>query len=351
MKALHLAPESLRYRALIGVGGIGAGTFFELRGNETLGREESRLGHFLDRRDYCKLHIMAHYVATLLGPGFLTLPLGRVGDDDIGRRVVKEMAGAGLDTRFVRVAPGHPTLYSFCFVYPDGSGGNLTTDDSACSTIDASDLAAIEGELDRFSGTGIALAAPEVPLTVRTALLETGRRHGFFNVATFSSEDILPALEQGLVGNLDLLAMNRHEAATLAHLHAEECSAQTIIESAAAILLARYPQLLVSITVGREGSWISQAGRLNCRAAIQSDVLSTAGAGDAHLAGLIVGLTAGLSFEHAHELAVLLASFTVTSQHTIHPDAGRDALRDFALENGVSLSGELSRLLGPSDTD
>ena len=68
MKALRLARQ-LRYRALIGVGGIGSGTFFALQGNETLGREESRLGRFLDRRDYCKLHIIAHYVGDSARPG------------------------------------------------------------------------------------------------------------------------------------------------------------------------------------------------------------------------------------------------------------------------------------------
>ena len=45
---------------MIGVGGIGSGVFFALDGNHTLGREESRGGRFLDRRDYCKLHIVSH---------------------------------------------------------------------------------------------------------------------------------------------------------------------------------------------------------------------------------------------------------------------------------------------------
>jgi ribokinase len=345
LKALNVSPENLRFRALIGVGGIGSGSFFALQGNETLGREESRLGHFLDRRDYCKLHIIAHYVATLVGQGFLTLPVGRVGNDETGRRLLNEMSEAGLDTRFVQTAPGHPTLYSFCFVYPDGSGGNLTTDDSACSTIGPSDLAEVEGEFERFRGSGIALAAPEVPLAVRARLLELGRKHRFFNVATFSSEDIRAALEKGLVGHLDLLALNRHEAATLANLQSEESPAETIAKSAAATLESRYPQLLLSITTGREGSWICEDSRLTHRPAVPADVCSTAGAGDAHLAGLVVGLSAGLSFEQSHELASLLASFTVTSPHTIHPDAHRDTLRDFALHGGVSLSKEVSKLL------
>jgi hypothetical protein len=54
--------EKKNFRCLIGTGGVGSGSFFELEGNHTLGREESRAGRFLDRQDYCKLHIITHYV-------------------------------------------------------------------------------------------------------------------------------------------------------------------------------------------------------------------------------------------------------------------------------------------------
>jgi hypothetical protein len=67
---LNTNPAAWRYKALIGTGGIGSGTFFALKGDHTLGREESRAGRFLDRRDYCKLHIIEHYVAVLLGTSF-----------------------------------------------------------------------------------------------------------------------------------------------------------------------------------------------------------------------------------------------------------------------------------------
>jgi hypothetical protein len=55
---LNTGGRDLRFHTLIGTGGIGTGSFFQLRGDHTLGREESRGGRFLDRRDYCKLHIV-----------------------------------------------------------------------------------------------------------------------------------------------------------------------------------------------------------------------------------------------------------------------------------------------------
>ena len=86
-----LDPDQTRFQCMIGVGGIGIGKFFALNGNHTLGREESRLGHFLNQRDYCKLHIISHYVQTLLGPQFVTIPVGKVGDDEWGHTLLEEL--------------------------------------------------------------------------------------------------------------------------------------------------------------------------------------------------------------------------------------------------------------------
>lgn len=97
------------YHTLVGVGGIGAGVVFALDGSHDLGRNESRPGRLLDARDYCKLHIIAHHLAVLLGarpesagPGFRVVPVGRVGEDEVGRRLRREMGEAGMDTRFVQ---------------------------------------------------------------------------------------------------------------------------------------------------------------------------------------------------------------------------------------------------------
>ena len=156
-----------RYRALIGTGGIGSGMFFALDGNHTLGREESRSGHFLDRRDYCKLHIVSHYVRRLLGAAFPVIPLGMVGADEVGDRLLAEMAEVGLDLRYVGRAEGRRTLYALCLIYPDGSGGNVTENDSACAAVDAGWIARAEAEFARFcrprDRSGAARGAPGRP--------------------------------------------------------------------------------------------------------------------------------------------------------------------------------------------
>jgi len=120
------------FTCAIGIGGIGSGIMYALDGERELGRNESRMGELLDARDYCKLHIVGHYIARLMGAGgardsFQVWPIGMVGNDEIGSRLLDEMSAAGMQMQFVRSDPVLKTLFSVCFIYPDGSGGNITS--------------------------------------------------------------------------------------------------------------------------------------------------------------------------------------------------------------------------------
>jgi ribokinase len=317
---LRTGSGPLRFRGMVGTGGIGHGSFFLLDGNETLGREESRSGAFLDRRDYCKLHIVCHYLRALMGESFPVFPVGKVGDDDAGRRLVSEMRDAGLDMRFVGTAGGVPTLFSFCYLYPDGSGGNLTTGTSACTLVDAAAVGAAGDVMASLGARGIALALPEVPLAARAALLELAGRHGMFRVASFTRAEISAARAAGAFDAVDLLAVNLEEAAAAAGLDFAAAAPSALAERAAEGLFRAHPRLQLSITAGAAGSWAGDARGLAHEPALPVKVEGTAGAGDAHLAGLFAGLSLGLELSNALPLASLAAAASVSSPHTINPD-------------------------------
>ena len=156
---------------LVGTGGLGTGIFFALEGDETVGREESRGGYLLDSRDYGKLHIVCHYVSALLSDEFLVVPIGRVGRDPAGQSVRRDLHDAGVDTSHVGVDQAHPTMFSVCFTYPSGEGGNLTALNSASSQVSSTEIEAAQPLFHRFRGRGIALAVPEVPMAARATLL------------------------------------------------------------------------------------------------------------------------------------------------------------------------------------
>jgi len=349
MRPLAIDPARLRYRALIGTGGIGWGMFFALNGNHTLGREESRSGRLLDRKDYCKLHIITHYVCTVMCPGFRTLPIGMVGGDDAGRRLQAEMGEAGLDLRYVRTDPERPTLFSICLLYPDGSGGNLTVNDSASSQVTPEMIRAAEADLAANAQEGIALAVPEVPLAARAELLELATRYRLLRAASFTTEEIPIALESGLLAQVDLLALNIDEAARLAGSRPRsgtgELPAIEIVRAVLQRLRQIQPAMWVTVTAGSRGSWSWDGRELSHCPAHKVAVASTAGAGDAHFAGVLVGVAAGLPLAQAHELGSLVAALSVTSYHTINKEIDRDSLRVLAEQLPSPVSAGVAALL------
>jgi sugar/nucleoside kinase (ribokinase family) len=335
----------LHYHALIGAGGIGTGLFFALNGNHTLGREESRAGRFLDHRDYAKLHIISHYVQTLLGPAFKTLPVGRVGSDDVGRRLMGEMAAAGLDMRHVRPIEGAQTMNCVCLLYPDGSGGNLTVVDSACKRVDAVAVREAEPDFAAFEGKGMALAAPEVPLEARAEVLELATRYGFFRAASFNTEEIALMRDSGLLGKVDLLAINRDEAAALAGLDLAY-PLEGIVAAAVDTISRIQPKAQLLITAGANGSWAWEGGRLEHLPSHRVEALSAAGAGDAFFSGVLAGLAAGLPLHEAHHLGSLTGALSVTSPHTINPEVDRVSLASLATRVNATMPENMSRILG-----
>src|SRR5258708_31928907 len=133
------------------------------------------------------------------------MPIGNVGDDAAGRFVLQEMSDAGIDTGRVRTLPGKPTLFSVCFQYPNGDGGNLTTSNSAAAALAGKDLNGVADLLASWGRRTIALAAPEVPLEARRRFLELATTAGAFRAASFVSAEILAMRDSGMFELLDFV--------------------------------------------------------------------------------------------------------------------------------------------------
>lgn len=344
-RELKFNPDLLRYTGIIGTGGIGSGKFFILNGDHTLGREESRSGHFPDRKDYCKQHIILHYVKVLLGPSFSVIPVGRIGDDDVGPVLFREMAQTGFIMERVEIIPQVPTLFSFCFIYPDGSGGNLTTDNSASALVNEDFIETAAADIENLGDKGIIMAAPEVPLKARQKLLELGKKYGSFCSASFTSEEINHALKAGIIANVDLIAINLDEASAVAGSSDDKTDAASIVPSAVQKLRMCNENIMVSVTAGRQGSWCWDGHRINRFPAIVTKAVSTAGAGDAFFAGLLCGIALGLTLTEAQQLATLVAGLSVTSPHTIHSGLDRHSLSGFLNTSDLEFSETVIKLL------
>lgn len=349
------------FTCAVGIGGIGTGIVYALQGEHELGRNESRLGELLESRDYCKLHIVEHHIARLMGSSrdpasFRVWPVGVVGNDATGRRILTEMGSAGMDTQFVRSHPSLRTLFSVCFNYPDGSGGNITSTNSAAGALAADDLRAASPYMKAAGARGVALCLPEVPLEMRRTFLELASDCGNYRVCSFALGEIEEAQIMGLFSLTDLLALNQEEASALLGDGSGPVLDDGRLAECAAQFTATHPRLRLIVSLGPKGAYGFECGSSQFCPAPVLQPISTAGAGDALLAGVVCGLAAGLQFimpnecgssfsgrvlRTALDFGVLNASFSVTSPHTIHPDAVLSNLFGFAESHGASISDSL----------
>lgn len=361
MSGLALRTDPKRgFTQVVGVGGIGTGTIIALQGNQTLGRNESRMGQVLDARDYCKLHIVEHYIAVLLGSKqtpdtFRIFAVGNVGSDHAGETLIREMASVGIDTRYVSIDPERRTLFSISFLYPDKSGGNITASNSAAYALSSSQLSKCRSDLAIAAGHGIALCLPEVPIEARQEFLRIATECGSYRVASFTSGEIEIVRKLNLLSQVDLLALNHDETAAVAGEVLSGATQERLLNACSSVAAEANPDVRILSSAGADGVYIFENGAWShYYVAVPTEAISTAGAGDALLAGTVAGLAAGLplmsrrdvncddsiEIRSAISLGLTLAAFSVTSPHTIHPSADLESLLTFAGERGIVLSTE-----------
>ncbi len=352
-----------KYDHLIGTGGIGSGIFFRLCGDNTLGRNESRMGELLPNKDYCKLHIVVHYLASLLGTkenNFNIFAIGKIGSDSIGLSLFQKMQSLGINMENVCKIINTNTLFSVCFQYHDNTGGNITSANSASSKVSEEDIISFFTGFDKDPQREIILSLPEVPLGPRLKLLEIGRSRGSFNIGAVSSFEIKEFNDRKGFRLVDLIILNIDEACTIAKINGHKINKDieklnidknlsNILKPCISFLREKNINIMIVITEGSSGSYAYFKGDLKFIPVVDVEVEATAGAGDAFLAGTIAGICCGMSFNSSAELGSFLASLSVISKDTINHDINLDYLKKFTKKNGIGFSSELDKIFKNKD--
>ena len=198
--------------------------FFALEGDDTLGRNESRLGRLLDVRDYCKLHIIAHYFSVLAGGervrgGRCACCLSARSADDAGRArgFMREMAGgrdghAASSTR----SPGQADAPDRMLPVPrrlrrqhhDATPPRLAL---SAEDIERAGAAPRPRPARRHRPRRARGAARE-----RDRMLALATKHGALRAASFASGEMAEAAARGMFSRVDVIAINEDEGAMLA---------------------------------------------------------------------------------------------------------------------------------------
>ena len=283
----------LRFNQFIGTGGIGTGILFELNENRTLSRNETRLASLTPTRDYCKQHIILHYIARVLAPEASVVPIGMVGMDDAGSVLLRMMCDAGMDTRFVKQTSERSTMYCVCMQYPDKAICNVTTDRSACDLVDSNYVDDALNQLSIDAHT-LVMAAPEVPVQARIRMLKRAHAAGAFCVASCLMDEFGEFTQSGGLESCDLMAINEDEAAAFCGSDATDM--RLLVQICHQRMRGYNSNIRLAMTCGAQGSWVCEGERTAFVPALPTQPVATGGAGDAYVSGIICGLSMGLPF-------------------------------------------------------
>lgn len=226
--------------------------------------------------------------------------VGRVGDDDYGRALLRTMERDGVATEHIVVDREAPTGVALIELNDEGensiiviSGANmrLTPDDvdAAAATLATSDALLLQ---------------LESPLPVVQHAACVARAHGVTVILNPAPARPLP---DDFFQGVDYLIPNETEAGLLAGREVGDLSAA---RDAARALRGKGVRTVI-LTLGTQGAFIVGQEESHVPA-FQVEVVDTTAAGDAFVAGFAVALTRGLGVEEATRYACAAGALAVT---------------------------------------
>jgi ribokinase len=228
--------------------------------------------------------------------GRQTALVGRVGDDDAGRRLVAALRAEGVDVSAVAVDPAAPT--GIALIAVDARGENaIVVSPGANARVAADD---VERARESLAGASVTLLQQEIPADAVSAAVRVSRGLVVLNPA--------PArpVPRDLLERVDVLVPNRGELAALAGA-APPAGAG---EAAALAASLDGPRAIV-VTLGAAGAVVVADGRSERVPAPDVEVVDTTGAGDAFCGALADALAGGAKVVEATRHAVRAASLSV----------------------------------------
>jgi len=218
--------------------------------------------------------------------------ISAVGDDPHGNQALKQMAGVGLSTRFIRRVPDHPTGTVTVAMNPLGLPHYTIHRPAAYDfpALDPSDLDTLLHPAPDwiYFGTLQQMSAPAHDLTLRLlASAPSAKRFYDINVRTNS---FTPELIRTLAHHADVLKLNEQEASALSEIAGIQGDSR---EQFCRNCLSAFQLDAICITLGPNGCALLLDNKYVESPGFPVEVADTIGAGDAFSAALLHGINAG----------------------------------------------------------
>ncbi|MBO2452935.1 sugar kinase [Actinomadura barringtoniae] len=253
----------------------------------------------------------ANVARGLVALGVPTAWAGRVGDDGFGRRIVRELANAGIDTSGVEVDPVRPTGLYVKETGPAGSVLHYYRKGSAGSALGPGLLGSpllANARLVHLSGITPALSAQAFDL-VRAILDDPvpGRTISFdlnWRPTLWSGRD--PSPLRSLVNAADIALMGADEAAEVFGT-GDPRALRELLPGPGTLVVKDDAHQATAITVDTD---VTAGGQVT-EIALRVDVVEPVGAGDAFAAGYLAGTLRGYDQRRCLRLGHIAAASTL----------------------------------------
>ncbi len=250
-----------------------------------------------------------------------TVLLSAIADDDIGQHLITHSTRAGIDcSRVLRVSGAH-TATSMLLYHKDDT----------CTRVD--DLS-IAGSLDSdylleheslFEAAALVVIDATLPEEALDTLFELAMRHRA-RVCADPTSPLMASRLRRFISNLYLIVPNASETAALCSLNEPATERDSAIGTAQQ--LVNMGANIAVVTLGERGLAYADSSGGGYIRAIHTEVVDTAGAGDAFSGAVIFGILNNVPIDEAMRLGVTAASLTLESEDTVLQSLNQELLYD-----------------------
>jgi ribokinase len=229
-----------------------------------------------------------------------------VGDDMFADNTIKNLAGVGVDTTYVKHVAGKSSGVAPIMVEPSGENSILIVK-GANADLSPED---VDRAAEALKTCDLILLQLEIPLETVYAAIDFGKRHGIRTV--LNPAPATPELDPERVRDVSFFVPNETELATLTGMPA---GTDQEIGLAALSLVKRGVETVI-VTLGSRGALVTSASGVLRIPPVRVEPVDTTGAGDAFVGSFARYFAGGFGLEAALGLAARYAADSVTRRGT-----------------------------------
>jgi ribokinase len=232
--------------------------------------------------------------------GGLVSMLGRVGDDNYGEDLVRNLSENNVGQQLVKALPGQSSGVAMIMVNEDGDN-SIVVIPGANYELRTSDVCP-----EIFAGYDYLLAQLESPVEVIESAFRMAKEQG---MQTILNPAPARSLSRDLLSHVDLLIPNETECESLTGIRPDDDASLR----QCAVELQRRGVREIIITLGVKGAcYISATQEMVRLPALPVRAIDTTAAGDGFIGGLLYGMARGEKVAEAMRRAVAVAAVAVT---------------------------------------